>query len=339
MKLIVFLILSFATSSSISQDVDQIDTLIQKKVKELQVKELVITLIKDDTSYINEIRRYNHNGQMIEHLLPPKDFLYRSITRYDSLGRRTHSFDVNKEDSTLFDSEEQWTYTDSNRYHVDQYTQNHELYRTTKYIKRVNGDTSWVIELQIDYINDTKTKHLARYTQVGDTLLVSEFVTFDDKGKMSSISAYYDLKKIDTSGNLIHTDGTYMLKDEVWDQFRESREMRNDYEQNPEKYIRRQLKGEYEYEYEYFPYKYEVYNSKGQLIQDGTPYNGKTTLEYNQTDQLIKSTSWSSLIEHNVPIEIGITTYEYYENGLPKMIIHENLKRNWIKKSRYEYHY
>lgn len=318
--------------------IEDVDTVITSRAKNLSLKEVVIKRmdLEQDTLLI---KRFDNQGNIIESLSPLVGNTERIVYQFDTLQRKTRLVIYNNEDTTKIDSERKWYYKDSNHYTVEVFGENHRLYETTEFEITYHGDTAWVTEFETNHDFTTKDKKVSRYTQVGDSLLVSEFITYTKEGELHGINAYYDLRKQNDVGQFVHTAGQYTISSKVWDNFHKDFDLLKDFYSNPAKYLQKQLNGEFPYEYDEFPHTYEVYNAQHQLIQNGNwPF--KELYEYNSNGQLVKKVIWGeNWLNDNEIVPHEETIYEYDNNGLPKSITSKSIERNKTITYIYEYHF
>lgn len=311
--------------------------LIRTKAKELEIESMCIKMYSSDKEYIHLIQLFDKNGNTIEFIQPFGNQIFRKKYKYDSLGRTTSFTYYNIEDSSKIDFEIKNYYIDSTKYIQEYYNNTGKLTRTTTSTRSVDEQgREWYEDIRLYVDNQRKEKNLSRFTHIGDTLLISEYVKYDKEEKMNDIETTYQLIRKDSLGNLIKTSGDYLLKEEFWNQFHITPELLKDYYQNKEKYIQHQLDGKYAYEYGEDIHSYKIINSKNLLIQDGYGIY-KKIFEYNSQNKLIKKVQYgTSEIKIGAQDEI-VTHYKYYTNGLPKSITEQNLKSGKINEYIYTY--
>ena len=305
---------------------DQIDLLIDSLIRKHQVREFRVDVRQinnfSDTTYWLESKFYDAKGNMIEKVSPGfKGKFDRHSFVYDSLNRRIRYRNYDREDTTVFYGETRWTYEDSMHYRKENYY-NNELESYTDYTYKVAEDTFWVIEDEYRLKYKKQEHMVSRYRMVGDSLQISEFIDYNEKMEPKHIDTYYDLTRQLNNGYL-KMAGVYRVKSDVWDQFYRDPELMKDYYTHPEKYIQMQLDGKFAFEYDEEPHTYEVYNAKGQLIQDGQ-WLMKKTFEYNEKGQLFRIIHWGEVdIDtddselYSGLVEKGYTYYEYDNKGFP----------------------
>lgn len=334
MKLNIFisLVITLIGYSSFAHNGELLDSLIKAKAAEYNINSVTIKLSYDDTVYIHEVKKFDSNGNIIDHIIPSAHGIDRRSFKYDSLSRKTQFVRFDKQDTSKIISEVNYTYVDSTYYFSEHSTENHPLYEINTYKYTVSKDTFWVehIEKRLKYNKEEKS--VSRYTTFGDTLSVSEFIKYNSDGKMDKIKAHYTLLRKDSAGNTIRTSGQYYVKaDEI--QYISMK----DYFENQESYLQKQLDGEYEYEYGEDIYSYMIYNPSGQLIQNGYGIFDKQTYEYNSDKQLIKTTHWDSVEDGYGIVKVATDNYSYDDRGLPISIQRKNLENEVISTTHYSF--
>lgn len=340
-RLSVFLIiLAFGLSNiAFSHNGEIIDSIIEARVSELGVTNLIVIFHDEDTSYTHEIKRYDAHGNVIEVIVPLRWDFSRLQTEFDSLGRETLFRRYSKEDSTLIQLEKRWIYLDSNRYLVESYNLGKEHFETTKYEVMEKGNAFWVYETETSLPSKRSRKHLSKYTSSGDSLRYSEFVTYNKEGRMDEVTAYYTLIKTDsirktrtqTEGSCYANYGD--LEDSIY--LLKTREAYLDFK---ERMINNQLNGKYSYELDENIHTYKVYNFDGQLIQDGYGIFDMKTFEYNDQNQLVKIIHWGSPVDDHGIVETGETNIAYFPNGLPQSMERTVYRSKKFEKFTFEYH-
>ncbi len=307
------------------------DSLVRKfGVSEMRIELRSISPVNDSTYWIGTMY-YDERGNLKESVSPLyRNKFERRIYAYDSLDRRVLYREYDAEDTSIFHSETKWIYRDSLHYRKELFYEG-QMQSYTEYQLRYAPDTLWMTEDEYNLEYDTHEHKLSRYRYLGDSLQISEFISYDDCLKMRKVDTYFDLER-DLDTGYLRMAGIYRVKEQEWDRFYESRERMRDLYENPDKYIQMQLDGAFAMEYEDDPYKYEIYNLQGQLVQSGRGIL-KKTYQYNGEGQLIKTTSWGEDWQNNYGplVETHVTYYEYDDKGFPVKISSESIE-NQIKR-------
>ena len=330
LKLFLFITSCCISLLANSHNGELLDSIIEKKAKELGIVELTVIYHTQDTSYVHEINRFDKDGRKIERIIPGYDSFTRHRTKYDSLGRRVHFIIYDESDTTVIQSERKWIYADSMHYKMERYGQDGKLYETTGYEITMSDSSFSVYEKELSSTYNRTTQHLSKYTNHGDSMQISEFVTFDKEGEMDEITTYYSHIATDSlNQRYIKTEGQCNVTSDEIEELANRVDGLRIYYENKQKYIQNQLDGKYVYELNDAPYSYKVYDFNWKLIQDGFVLNKKTFI-YNDKGQFTKIIGWGSPIDDHGMVETNETIIEYDENGLPTSMT----SRSLIKKNQ-----
>lgn len=330
-------------NTAFSQVEAMMDTLLNSKVKELGIKEVLVWRrsknMFEDTTYFVESKKYDSRGRMIENVSPYGRGVERRVYKYDSLDHKTGFFRYDRMDTTKLISEKYWIYIDSNEYDVELYHNDHKLYRKQKHVSKESTDTLWFFteSYEPDY-NKTENK-TTRVRTIGDTLTILEYIKYDDSLKLKDIDTYYHVYRKRKDGTKLYLEGQYLMADDYSRIFMNDRDKMIDVYRHPEKYLQMQLDGKFEFEYDDDPFTYRVYDEKDRLIQDGVGFM-KSTFSYDDHDRIVEAVTWGQNDEERYGplIQISVAHYFYRKDGLPEKITSENLKKETVSEIIYEYH-
>jgi hypothetical protein len=322
---------------------DPLDNVLDSLVRVNHVKELRIDLrsidYRSDTTYFIEIVRFDQRGNRIESIVPKARNRYdRRVEAYDSLNRRVLFREYDPEDTTHFHSEKIWIFQDTLNYRVEEYSEGKKvLYADVT--ARSSKDTMWITldEYNLEY--ETHDRTVSRYRNVGDTLQISEHIQFNDQMELHGIDSYYQITRALDTGTLV-MQGVLHVKESDWDLFNSDMDLMRDFYQHPEKYLQMQLDGKFEMEFDEDPFIYNIYNQKGQLVQDGEGIY-KQTFTYNERGQLIQQIGWGELDgeEYSDLIPVHFTDFEYNERGLPLKVTESSVENSNTRIKMYTYKY
>jgi YD repeat-containing protein len=331
-KKTLFLLLMVYVSGSFAQGDDYIDSIIKVKVVEYQIKKLTINTIQNELTTLEQIKEFDSHGNLIDNLSNRGVYYKRFEYNYDSLDRKIQFSEYDNNDTSKIHSVVKYVYIDTNTYYIEYSSPNNPVYKKKTYTYKSTKDTIWVTQIEKDFEYNKEVKTGSRYISYGDTLLISEFIKFDTKGKMDQITAYYTLNKRTGNGNLVKTAGqcTMPMNAQI------DISLENYYE-NKEKYLQELLNGNCKYEYGEEVHSYKVYNPLGQLIQVGNQNPNKKTFTYNEAQQLIKITRWGRIHFNDNIVELTTKVYEYKPNGLPLKMVSTTIQTGKVKTYIYTY--
>lgn len=341
-KCVLLVSLLVSVLSLHAQD-DPLDHLLDSMVRVNHVKEFRLDLrsigYRSDTTYFMEILRFDQRGNRIESIVPKsRNRFDRRVEAYDSLNRRVLFRDYDPEDTTHFHTEKIWIFQDSLNYRIETYSEGKKV-SYADISARSSKDTMWITQDEYNLEYETHDRTVSRYRPVGDTMQISEHINFDNEMKLKGVDSYYQIVRTLDTGTLV-MQGVWRVKESEWDEFHNDMDLMRDFYQNPEKYIQMQLDGKFEMELDEDPFIYQIYNLKGQLVQDGHVIF-KQTFSYNVNGQLIQQIGWGILEgeEYGDLVPIHYTDYEYNELGLPFKVTESSVKNNNKRIMMYTYTY
>jgi hypothetical protein len=294
------------------------DSVMLKNFNNQHFHQMTTTWIQDGETELTDIQVYDQRGLRTEHIFFNSLRWVRHKEEYDSLKRKTAFIFYRDDDTSVISSKHVYTYPDSLSSKEEVYNRGTELTETTYREYKRSADTLWVTETETHVNGKFPRKSLSRYTQKGDSLTISEFVSFDQHGKIKDIKTYYRLKRTDKKGNAVYTSGKYdvvvdesLLNDEA---------LYLDALQHPEKYMQYQLDGKYPYTYGEEITSTKVYDPKEKLISSWEG-DGKTYYFYNPQGQIIKTESFSKPRSGEKERKMHERIYYYDQHGLPSKVV------------------
>lgn len=280
-------------------------------------KQMTTTWSHYEGTTLTEIQIYDQRGLRTGHLQYNGYHWTRHKESFDSLRRKTAFIFFDEKDTTLVTSTHIFTYLDSLSYKEEVFNRGTELTNTTlKQYKKVK-DTLWITETKTAVNSNRVDKNLHRITTKGDTLTISEYVKYDNAGKIRDIDTYYHLKSKDKKGNDVYTGGKYEVI--VDESIQINEQLYLDALKTPEKYHQYQLDGKYPYKYADEITSIRIYNPKGQLISN-KDYSSKKTYEYNALGQTVKTESFSQM-PGGTEQKISEEVFYYDQRNLPVKVV------------------
>lgn len=306
-----------------------LDSLITAKAKTYQIKTLVVTREKNGKSYTFEIKKFDRDGNVIDKNYPTGGTHgERWGYRYDSLGRPTNYLYYHQEDTAQVITELKYFYVDSLFYYTEKYDGTGRLLSSCTYRDSLSENSVWTIIKSSD-TSGNQSKMAKRNIFFGDTLRLCELIYFQPDSKIKNILVFYYLTTVDSLGNRIEQSGECHFVN-----LRFGSPGYEDYTHNRDKFLQRQLNGEFEYAMDHIE-EYSVYNTIGQLIQSGPEYLDHSIYEYNSDNQLIKISILSG--DHQYETVDFVISYSYDERGLPISVEKRNLQTGEIEVDKLTY--
>ncbi len=311
----IFVCLFFLVAHSLfAHDGDMLNKLIRDKIKELQLSSVKVYLEYPDSIYFHEFIKFDSRGNRIEHVYPFGNGLERRTYQIDEQNRMVRSIEYDNADTSKAINEIRFIYIDSSQYSSEYAMLGEKPFETKHHRTWEINDTMWSEEIEINVEFGSKSKSLSRFTHIGDSLRISEFISFDDDGKMHDIAAYYTLNRTLDNGNTMVREGQYIIQSGAFENISPQ-----DYYSNPEKYLRMQLDGAFKYEYGDDILLQFIYDAEGKLIQEGYGMFDMKTFEYDVANRPSKTNYWN-YNDQNELVVVSTDTYEYDIRGLPEVI-------------------
>ncbi len=330
----LFLILLFSTKFHAQPFRERVmDSVMLESFNKAGYKQMTTTWSQYEGTTLTEIQIYDPRGLRTEHFQYNGYRWTRHKESFDSLKRKTAFIFFDDKDTALITSTHIHTYIDSLSFKEEVFNRKNELTETTlNQYKRIK-DTLWITRTET-YTNSSRVeKNLHRIIKKGDDLTISEFVGFDNLGKMKSLKASYYLKKKDKSGNITVTHGDY---DVVIDEsFYNNDTLYAQVLEGPEKYIQFQLAGKYPYKYGEEIISTTIYNPKGKLISS-KDYSSKTNYTYDTQGKTIKVESFSQFPGEKEQ-KISEQIFYYDHHGLPLKVVETSVKTGQIITYQFEF--
>ncbi|TSJ46374.1 hypothetical protein [Fluviicola chungangensis] len=308
---------------------DQMDSVMLKKFKELGYHQMITTWNQTWSSYagnpLKDIQTFNDAGLRIEHCHYNGIDWTRHKNEFDSTGNLTAFIMYDEKDTSMILSKSVYTYTDSMNFKKEYFIQGIKLLSTTTYAYTYVKDTLLLIETETQASSSFSEKRMSRYVQKGDSLQISEHVTFDENGKMDGISATYKIRRTDQNGNSVITLGNYEAL--IDKSFTDDSIFRADRLKNPDKYIQYQLDGNYPYKYSDDAQSTYIYisNPKGKLISR-RDYRNRLNLYYNEEGKVIRTETYSKTIPEEKERKTTEQLFYYDNHGLPLKVLETDLE-------------
>jgi len=293
------------------------DSVMLESFNKAGYKQMTTTWSQYEGTQLTEIQIYDQRGLRTEHFQYNGYHWTRHKESFDSLKRKTAFIFFDDKDTALITGTHIYTYLDSISFKEEVFNLGTELTQTILHQYKKVKDTLWITETKT-YVNTTRIhKELSRITQKGDSLTITEFVKYDNAGKIKGIDTYYYLKKKDKKGNDVYTSGIYEVV--VDESLRNNQQLYMDALANPEKYHQYQLDGKYPYKYADEIASIRIYNPKGKLISN-KDYSSKKNYEYNALGQIIKTESFSQMPGEKEK-KVSEEVYYYDSRDLPLKVV------------------